>query len=240
MTSGIESRPAPRCCQRYDGGSAARATASARRPAPAVNEIVVDRPFDETWDLLVRRLSESFFVVNNISKESRLINLSFSSADAQLYVDCERTQRTFEKGRDVETFDYAVAEDGRYMTSRQLTPNAYAHYQIQRRSSVEGRIDVYMAPEEPGTRLTVNTRYIFGMRATGRYDVYGGALDIPQGSGRTEPFDYQVTFDTRQAGSTVDSEGNEIWCQCTGELEARILEWVGGSSEPGPAQLSGS
>jgi hypothetical protein len=46
------------------------------RPKPP-NEITVEEPFNVVSDRLVARIARSFFVINNIEKESRLINLSF-------------------------------------------------------------------------------------------------------------------------------------------------------------------
>ena len=42
------------------------------------NEVIVTSNYDETWSDLVGEMSKSFYVINNIDKESRLINLSFS------------------------------------------------------------------------------------------------------------------------------------------------------------------
>lgn len=39
------------------------------------NSKQVNQPFDALWDQLIKKLSSDFFVINNIDKNSRLINL---------------------------------------------------------------------------------------------------------------------------------------------------------------------
>ena len=38
--------------------------------------------FDEAWDRYVAELSKSFYVINNISKKSRIINVSLSTVNS--------------------------------------------------------------------------------------------------------------------------------------------------------------
>ena len=43
------------------------------------NEVVLPENFEVVWKRLVKNLSADFFVINNIEKASRLINISFSA-----------------------------------------------------------------------------------------------------------------------------------------------------------------
>src|SRR3546814_4300040 len=61
-------------------GCAAQADLNYRKPTqPSLtNSRTVNAGFEETWDGLVRNLSSEFFVINNIEKASRIINVSRS------------------------------------------------------------------------------------------------------------------------------------------------------------------
>ena len=60
------------------------------------NEVVVLSDYDKTWSDLVGEMSKSFYVINNIDKESRLINLSFSiNTNISDYVDCGNSIKQF-------------------------------------------------------------------------------------------------------------------------------------------------
>ena len=59
------------------------------------NEAFVDKPFGVVWDELVEQLSKSFYVINNIEKASRIINVSFSTDTPEEYVDCGISTREY-------------------------------------------------------------------------------------------------------------------------------------------------
>ncbi len=77
-------------------GACATSGASYRQPATynIETERMLDTPFADVWDMYVAKLSESFFVINNISKDSRLINVSFSVDRPSEFVDCGHATRT--------------------------------------------------------------------------------------------------------------------------------------------------
>lgn len=71
----------------------------------------------------MKQLAKSFFVVNNIEKESRLINVSFSTETPEKYINCGRTTRTFKLGDEVLTTSYDVAADSSYKFGHGTTAN---------------------------------------------------------------------------------------------------------------------
>lgn len=73
------------------------------------NEVVVRLPFSDTWDLLIGQLSKSFFVINNVEKVSRIINVSFSTDKPEEYIDCGTSERTFQYANESQTYTYPVA-----------------------------------------------------------------------------------------------------------------------------------
>src|SRR5688500_4758679 len=88
-----------------------------------VNEKTVSRPQTLVWDELVRELSKSFYVINNIERESRIINVSFTSNTPGTFVDCGQTTRQYRQGDSVETYNYPVAEKSSYKMATPKQPH---------------------------------------------------------------------------------------------------------------------
>lgn len=194
------------------------------------NERIVARSHDQVWDEIVRELSKSFFVINNIEKESRIINVSFNSNDPRSFVDCGRTRRTYKQGeRSAEVFDYAVAEKSTHKvaTQRQEHP-AFANYVIvHREPSLEGRSNIYVAPiqnDTSRTLISVNTRYVLNIRVKSQLfaEHVSGALH-PRGSPHSESPSF--IFNTNKPGR-ADIGGTTVICIGTGQLESEILKLV--------------
>lgn len=193
-----------------------------------LNEATVKKPYSQVWDGLVKELSKSFYVINNIDKESRIINLSFSTTSPSQYVDCGKTHRTYKQGEKIEEFNYDVAESTRFKvaTDRQEAP-AFANFIIiNREPSLEGRANIYIAPDEKdssNTTITVNTRYIVSTKIRG--EVFAEHISGNVFSrGRTPDENTTVSFNTNQIGELVVGNGDKLTCVSKGKLEAEILE----------------
>jgi len=78
------------------------------------NEVIVSKPFEVVWDSLVRELAKSFYVINNIDKQSRIINVSFSTDTPEAYVDRGITTRTYSRGDERQTYKYNLASASTY------------------------------------------------------------------------------------------------------------------------------
>lgn len=184
----------------------ATSTASYSPPvAPTVtNTKLVNKPFDTVWDTLVKELSSDFFVINNIDKNSRLINISFSAQKPSDYVDCGMSSRTFKNARGEQNYSYKTADSAVFSAA-----NDAGHvFNFRRTSRLEGRTNIYVAPEGPGTNVTVNTKYVVSVA------MIATALD-----GRTAGTE-NFTFDP----STKQSSTNgTVICVALGTIEERIL-----------------
>src|SRR3546814_8027348 len=77
-------------------GCAAQADLNYRKPTqPSLtNSRTVNAGFEETWDRLVRNLASEFFVINNIEKASRIINVTFQTDAPERYLARALTHRT--------------------------------------------------------------------------------------------------------------------------------------------------
>jgi hypothetical protein len=172
------------------------------------NTATVNQQFDQVWDRLVRQLSSDFFVINNIDKNSRLINLSFSAQRPSDFVDCGVTNRTFTNARGEQRFSYYVADSSEFVA----TDRQNIAFQFNRSTKIEGRINVYVAPvDKASTTVSVNAKY-----------VVNGVLTATSFDGR--PAGVQnFTFDI----STKQPHVNDgLTCYALGTIEQKILKMV--------------
>jgi hypothetical protein len=185
------------------------------------NEVSVAEPFDTVWDRLVGRLATGFFVINNIDKASRLINVSFSSDSPERYVDCGRSTREFAFGAEQKTYAYQVAADSRYKATATWGPynNLPSVAEISRDTSLDGRLNVYVAPAATGaTKVSVNVKYILRITTSGAGTAYN-AFGAPAQQFSVPSSSSEIAFTTMES-ATKDS----ITCHATGELERTILD----------------
>jgi len=156
----------------------------------------VSAPFDQAWDALVRQLSSDFFVINNIDKNSRLINLSFSTQN-----------RVFENGRGKRSYSYVSADSSDFS----VTNDKSMAFNMSRRSKLEGRVNIYLAPNSTGTTVAVNSKDALQINWS------AVAFDGSPGGSGANNFD----FSTKQGYVAP-----ELTCYAKGTLEQRILDMV--------------
>jgi hypothetical protein len=191
-------------------------------------DVSVGEPFDAVWDRLVSRLAAGFFVINNIDKASRLINVSFSSDSPEKYVDCGRSTRQFSFKGEERTYVYNVAQDSNYKVAGTWGPynNLPSVAEIYRDVSVEGRINVYVAPRtQRETRVSANAKYVLRVTTNGSgtaYNAFGTPVQhfpVPSSSS-------DISFTTAEAGSKNWGAGSaveRVACRSTGALEETLL-----------------
>jgi hypothetical protein len=191
------------------------ATSTSNYSPPVASSIAntkqVASPFDSTWDKLVRQLSSDFFVINNIDKNSRLINISFSSQKPSDFVDCGRSMRTFKNARGEQTYNYNSADSTQFT----MANDAGHVFHLQRTTRLEGRTNIYVAPEANGTLVIVNTKYVVNLTVNST-NVEGH----PAGT-------QNLTWDFSTKQGYVDQGSNGVSCHATGAIERRILSLVG-------------
>jgi hypothetical protein len=195
------------------------------------NSVVSESSFEEVWSGLVRELSKSFFVINNVEKPSRIINLSFSlDGDISEYVDCGRSKREFKSHEEERTYDYAVSSPSDYKFTDGLVFQNYWHriWAVKRGAELTGRINVFVAPSEGGTEVAANVRYIVEFSQSGRFylthvrapnrpDPYMAQEEMPVSTAK-------ISFNTGSVGKSDASP--PVVCASTGALEKSILELV--------------
>ena len=194
------------------------------------NEAFVDKPFEVVWDELVEQLSKSFYVINNIEKASRIINVSFSTDTPEEYVDCGISTREYGVKSNMSTYTYKVAETSFYKSASRAGASSQfpVDQNVNRETSLEGRANIFVAPEGNGTKITINCRYVFSAKATVSYEtrnVFGTVIQ----RGILTPSSTEVVFNTNQEKKTnwgTPSEPFFVTCHSTGELEQGILNLV--------------
>lgn len=170
------------------------------------NSIEVDKTKEETWNKLLAGLSSSFFVINNMDKQSGFINLSYAG-DPEKYIEGGEISSSVSNLRG--------KRDYRFPASR-----AYQEYEavidgnlvgITRKLDLEGRINILLSEVSPNrTRLTVNTRYILNLRVTG------------QNALRQSLTPHEETISFNGGGSAKTSGGGEY--RSNGNLEQTIID----------------
>lgn len=173
------------------------------------NQVTVNAPFDEVWERLVKNLASDFFVINNIEKNSRIINVSFSSSSPQDFVSCGLSIREFSNARGKKTYQYDPASSARYT----LTDNSGAVFNAVRTAKLNGRTNIYVAPSDMGsTIISVNTKYIV--------EVGQSFFNLQNQSAGSQNFTFD--FSTKQHQQVSD----RVICAANGSLEKKILDYA--------------
>jgi hypothetical protein len=198
----------------------------ANRPIPTIdvrapennprieNTAILTAQFEKTWNRLVKSLSREFFIINNIDKESRIISVSFSTAEVSKYVDCG-TAEVDDLASGASKILHLAESQSFNVRSWLDVAWGYGYVVRSRSTNVEGRMNIYVAPKDNGTEISVNSRYIVNVdvkhRLTQPRDTGLSVFGLPHRES------YHVTFNTGKR-----SNGRMI-CQSTGKLEAAVL-----------------
>lgn len=172
-----------------------------------INTMTVNQSFDQVWDRLVRQLSSDFFVINNIDKNSRLINVSFTTKRPSDFVDCGVTTRQFKNARGDQNYTYNTADSASFTHA-----NQQGHvFNVNRNTTMEGRTNIYVAPEGQSTLVSVNSKYVVTVSMS--------AVGI---DGRpVTPSNLTMDFSTKQGYIS-----SEVTCYALGTIEQKILRFV--------------
>jgi len=173
------------------------------------NQIVIGDPYDEVWDRLVKNLASDFFVINDIEKNSGIIDVSFSSNTPTEFVSCGVSVRKFTNKWGTQVYEYDPASSTQYTLGSLFSPV----FDVVRNSRLNGRTNIYVAPsDEAGTTVSVDTKYVVDVTLS-----YTDVVRRPAGS---ENF----TFDFSTKQPQVTSDG--ITCVARGNLEDKILDYA--------------
>jgi hypothetical protein len=160
---------------------------------------------DSFWKQFISQLSSEFFVINNLDKETGLINVSYSG-DPEKFVDCGRIKLSSEDN------DFPASRGAH----RYQQWAGWKVFRIDRQMQLDGRMNIIVHEVDPkNTQLTVNTRYILNRRMT----TTDSSGQMVGSNNDTAAFNYG------QDGSfpAVGDDNPPLVCRSTGVLERQIV-----------------
>ncbi|MBT5371167.1 MAG: hypothetical protein HOL17_05535 [Gammaproteobacteria bacterium] len=180
------------------------------RPPSAVNKttntVTVNSPRNEVWKRIIPSLGSSFFVVNNLDKDSGFINVSYSGSPEK-YIDCGYIESYVKNARGERNYNFPAATAYKeYETFQNGTQLLF----IRRKMNLEGRINIVVQEmDDISTLISVNTKYVVTKSGTIR-GVQGGS----------HSFSDSISFNTNGSASFPQ----QTTCHATGALEKEVLK----------------
>lgn len=178
-------------------------------PEKPQNTITINLPKDEVWKKIIPEIGKSFFVINNIDKDSGLVNISFSG-NPEWYLDCGTVftqvsnlagERTYMFPGEKQQQCYEIMENGKL-------------FQYNRTMDLEGRINLIVEESNPHkTIITINTKYIVRLKSY--------IADV--GTRQASLYDNSITFNT---GGCAQFPMMPTTCCSNGKLEKKLLDII--------------
>ena len=118
------------------------------------NSIVTEKNFDETWTSLIDFVSDSFFKIENLEKDSGLLTLSFGSNDAANFIDCG-------------DFEYTL-----FFTGEEFKGSYIDYAKSGLLAVLEAKMNINIRKiDNESTKISINTNYTYSTQhALGYYD----------------------------------------------------------------------
>lgn len=183
--------------------------------APIDSAVQVDTDFDLLWERLKTKPLPPGFTLVEIDEARGLLRLSLTTDRPEAYVDCGRTQRTFEGALGgMETFDYQPAARESYKLSNyQGEP-----LEATRDTVLDATAVVQTTPNGSATAISVDVSYV--LRAMVTYSKLG-AFGSP--TGELDSVTREIRFQTGKPG--IGDEEVAV-CLANGKLERELLDWA--------------
>ncbi len=200
-------------------------------PVIADNSVVITKPQPQVWDITVKALSKSSYVMRNIDRQSNIITLSFISDSPTGYVDCGKTFRTYSEGSNTETFEYDTAGSATFkVAAAGQEDRRYANYSVVNRgSTLEVNSTVYVGPDEKESKDTivrVNTRYTLNFTARGENFAKHLNSVISRGKMPGEIAIVAFSSDKPTEHEDIYGDGTKMTCFSKGKAERDILDLI--------------
>ena len=172
--------------------------------------IILNKSRDQVWQELIPQLGKHFFVINNIDKESGLINISYSG-DPRTYIDCGQITSQVMDSRGKRSYKFKASQASK--TYEAVNPNLEVTI-IDRKMHLEGRINLILKSLGPTkTRVTTVARYVVTKTWTARLstgEYYSSGTK-------------QISFNTGQKEKFQDIATT---CCANGNLEKAVLSLI--------------
>lgn len=195
------------------------------------HEAIIKKPFQDVWDMLVGELSRSFYVVNNIAKDSRIIAISLSSARPSEYADCGKYHMTYTQGSRNVNYDHLVTESKNYKHEAQEQESDISYYVIRRKTNLDARASVQVSPVQgnpEATKVTIKSRYNLEIAVKGeRIEEDSSGASTFRGYLREDKSN--ISFETTKPGYLDVAKvplPYRLICYCKGKIEEDIINMV--------------
>jgi hypothetical protein len=175
------------------------------------NSVTINMSKSDLWKTIVPSLGKSFFVINNLDKDSGIINVSYSG-DPESYVDCGEVNSYVKNAQGERTYVFPASRANQTYEIMDMK-HGYGLVFVDRRMNLEGRINIIIEEiSSEKTQITVNTKYVLTKSGTVR-----GA------GGQSGHFSDTISFVSPHQGKFPRGPGGGTICQPNGRLEQEIL-----------------
>lgn len=179
------------------------------QPYKTQNSVTINKPIADVWKQIVPALGSSFFVINNLDKESGFINISYSG-DPEKYVDCGIIDSYVKNARGERTYRFPASSAYKEYESFENGQNLLF---IRRKMNLEGRINIIVQElSETSTIVTVNIKYILTKD-----------ISLSNPMGQSNHMSDSISFNTNGSASFPQ----QTTCFGTGALEKEVLHVLG-------------
>lgn len=202
-------------------GCAAKTDVAYTQPKPQneKNTRVYNGNIERVWDATISAVGESFFVIDNIERDSKIITLSFSVQDPNEYIDCGTLTVTNSGGMSGKG---ATSIQGAQATATYLVSDGSPHPKpALRTTALSGKANIILSKEGANsTKVKVMSRYVLlvNFESSRWVEVGFGGYSQPIQSSQT------VSFSTGETG--VGTKG-QLQCTSRNTLEEAILDRIG-------------
>ncbi len=118
------------------------------------NSVIINKNFDETWTTVIDFVSDSFFKIENLEKDSGLLTLSFGSKEVENFIDCG-------------DFEYTL-----FFTGEEFRGSYIEYAKSGLMAVLEAKMNINVRKNDnESSKIIINTNYTFSTQhALGYYD----------------------------------------------------------------------
>lgn len=180
----------------------------------------VNQSFNETWQNIIENLTENSFVINNMSKDSGFLNISYSTSNADPYLNCGMLKGSYKDAPAAPEHFYTfnnIAAPIEYLASTEsiFTPPAF---EIKELKKLNGRINIYVKElDQNKSRIKTNVKYVLDIDTYRRFYFKHERHKKEYEKVNSET----ISFSSRDVG-----KGLKRTCVSTGYTEQQMLDYA--------------
>jgi len=181
---------------------------------PDISEctIEINQNIDDVWIAAILYFSDTFFHMDNILKDSYLVNLSFSLDNPNKFCDCG-TIHGYIKNVKVKR-DYIFPAASRYQVYE--LANKGQLYRVERKVSLSGKVNItFHELQNNHTKVQVKIKYVLTNDITA-HNVVAQTMGQPLPPSHLDSTNYFTS-------TTLGTDSNQVICRSTLSLERSIL-----------------